>query len=708
MDASTTEANEQHPLLENYVERNREDNTGSERSSEITFLRWTTCDEIKRCSCAIMSFIMMAALVGSGLVLFWFLWAWFVLYLELPGVLTPIVWLAGFLLPLCGFKLFQSCPRCTRACLASPLIPPDMNAWKTHHLWNQRRQFVLKIHRLTPLPLSVAEMVSDFCFHSDVLVTTNKNKLVGIYPDTARLHTVAEFSKSITDLAVGNGNIHKVYVLMAREMQKTALDCRDRLGCDGGDEDDEERQGLRGGADAADAANAAAQNQNGGASRWIPSWIWEPKQHVDMMICEYDIAGGSLTACSQNFNFSQISVTTMQQLRGIYYKPSYRLMMDASRDLLVVGRDGDFILFDSLSLEVMERRSVIGHPENREDREQFIHLREYRFNASRIVPARVVSSIIGIVDQVEGTMNAYLYNPNEVYVIIPFGHHALFICNINSGWLRYLDFSHVDPISDTQIHYIEFSVDCQYLYLCCTQKLSVLSTKNFQPIITVPFTKLDYVMPCGLIRTPPTEQQILLMLHKHRQSLLQTARLKHANSIASEAGQAGIVPGAISHDRPNPSQNRPELHNRAMSVSSDPRYLAAVKESQESYKRQLGEKLESIAVVFASTRIFMDPRIFLYRFPDNRSRVVSHGNGKQRSVYSGGSFLIDRVTNEAPSQGVGQQWHYISMKQQKPWNQYKPSAAMAAASSGSSASGKERKERVVAGADNFVPILNRI
>ena len=80
----------------------------------------------------------------------------------------------------------------------------DINAWKTHHLWNQRRLFILKIHKLTPLPLSIAEMVSDFCFHSDILVTTNKNKLVGIYPDTARLHTVAEFSKSITGIIIIN------------------------------------------------------------------------------------------------------------------------------------------------------------------------------------------------------------------------------------------------------------------------------------------------------------------------------------------------------------------------------------------------------------------------------------------------------------------------------------------------------------------------
>merc|ERR1712087_1010910 len=99
--------------------------------------------------------------------------------------------------------------------------------------------------------------------------------------------------------------------------------------------------------------------------------------------------------------------------------------------------------------------------------------------------------------------------------------------------------------------------------------------------------------------------------------------------------------------------------------------LDAIKSSQISYKQSLSKQLESIAVIFASTRIFMDPRIFLYRFPDNKSRVVSHGNGNNRSVYSGGAFLIDRVTNEAPSSGQGQQWHYISLKQQRPWNQYK-------------------------------------
>jgi len=376
----------------------------------------------------------------------------------------------------------------------------------------------------------------------------------------------------------------------------------------------------------------------------------------------------------------------MQQLRGIYYKPSYRLLIDSSRDILVVSRDGDFVTFDSKTLTVLNKREIIGHPENRDDREQFIHLREYRWNASRIVPTKVVKSIIGIVDQVEGTQSTYLYNSGDVYIVIPFGHHALFICNINTGWLRYLDFSHVEPISDTQIHYVEFSIDNQYLYICCTSTLSVLSTRNFQPIITVPFTKLDYTMPCGLIRTPPTEDQILLMLAKHRQKLLKTAKLKHSLSLNNSLSE------------------RPTLKLTMSSISEDPSYLDAIKSSQESYKQCLKKKLESIAVIFASTRIFMDPRIFLYRFPDNKSRVVSHGNGNKRSVYSGGAFLVDRVTNEAPSQGMGQQWHYISLKQQRPWNHKHHKYQHRINKKKHKTKGDDDKNQN----DKFVPILNRI
>ena len=79
---------ETHPLLANYVERQieREENTGSERSSEITFLRWTTCDEIRRCSCAILSFILMAALVG---------WFWISFILVLMGMVCIIFRFTG-------------------------------------------------------------------------------------------------------------------------------------------------------------------------------------------------------------------------------------------------------------------------------------------------------------------------------------------------------------------------------------------------------------------------------------------------------------------------------------------------------------------------------------------------------------------------------------------------------------------------------------
>ncbi len=66
-------------------------------------------------------------------------------------------------------------------------------------------------------------------------------------------------------------------------------------------------------------------------------------------------------------------------------------------------------MFDSKTLAMLSKREIIGHPENRDDREQFIHLREYRWNASRIVPMKVVKNILAIVDQVEGTQSLYLF-----------------------------------------------------------------------------------------------------------------------------------------------------------------------------------------------------------------------------------------------------------------------------------------------------------
>jgi len=92
---------------------------------------------------------------------------------------------------------------------------------------------------------------------------------------------------------------------------------------------------------------------------------------------------------------------------------------------LVVSRDGDFCVFDTAGLGLVARREIIGHPENRDDREQFVHLREYRLTASRLVPQGVVQWVLGIVDQVEGTQSGYLLNENDVYVMVPFGQHAL-------------------------------------------------------------------------------------------------------------------------------------------------------------------------------------------------------------------------------------------------------------------------------------------
>jgi len=176
---------------------------------------------VKRCSCAVMSFLLIASLVGSALVLFWFLWAWFVLYLDLPGIATPIVWLLGFVAPLCLIRIFSSLPHCARGCCADPLTPPDIATCKAGQLWSQRRLHVECIAQAVPsIPLPIVEIISDYCYHSDLIVTANGNKLVGIFVDTAEINTIAEFSKEIIDLAVGNGNIHSVYTLISRSSQK--------------------------------------------------------------------------------------------------------------------------------------------------------------------------------------------------------------------------------------------------------------------------------------------------------------------------------------------------------------------------------------------------------------------------------------------------------------------------------------------------------
>ncbi len=195
------EGQESHPLLASYLPSEALEPRApiSDSSSDHSHLRWTTCDECKRCSFAVLSFIFWAVLVGALLVLFWFLWAWFVLWLDLPGVATPIVWLSGFAAPLCLFRLVTLFPRCTRGLCNKPLSPPEMNSWKTHHLWNERRKHLNAILKAIPeMPYQIGEIISEYCFHSDMLVTAKKNKLLGIYPDSADIHTLAEFSHPLT------------------------------------------------------------------------------------------------------------------------------------------------------------------------------------------------------------------------------------------------------------------------------------------------------------------------------------------------------------------------------------------------------------------------------------------------------------------------------------------------------------------------------
>ncbi|ETO06466.1 hypothetical protein RFI_30929, partial [Reticulomyxa filosa] len=129
-----------HPLLADYL-RNQDPkrhtrgnhgeqgfsgtNDATSTTDASSAIAWTSCDEFRRCSCAILSFVLMALFVGTALVVFWFLWAWFVLWLDLPGILTPIVWLCGFAAPLCVFRLFTLCPHCTRGCCSKTLQPPS-------------------------------------------------------------------------------------------------------------------------------------------------------------------------------------------------------------------------------------------------------------------------------------------------------------------------------------------------------------------------------------------------------------------------------------------------------------------------------------------------------------------------------------------------------------------------------------------------------
>ena len=167
--------------------------------------------------------------------------------------------------------------------------------------------------------------------------------------------------------------------------------------------------------------------------------------------------------------------------------------------------------------------------------------------------------------------------------MIPFNIHALFIGNINTGWIRYLDFTNVEPIGNNinnKIYYINFSLNNKYLYLCLTKYLTILNTNNFQPILNIKFTDLQNVIPCDLIRTPPSQEQIELILNKY----IKKNNYKNNNNTT---------------------------------------YI----------KNELKKKLESMSIIFSSTKTFLDPRVFIYKFPMNKCKVITQKKGSKKSNF---------------------------------------------------------------------------
>ena len=358
------------------------------------------------------------------------------------------------------------------------------------------------------------------------------------------------------------------------------------------------------------------------------------------------------------------------------------MLMDDHRKKLVVMRDGEFIVFDvqnsindsqtrsysrgDCEILIESRRELLARPESTDDREQFLHLREYSWNAAIVIPPVVVRNIIRVVDRVEETDSSILMDDSDVYVMIPFGDHALFVGNVSTGWLRYLDFSHVEPLSESIIHHIGFSKDNLYIYLCCNNTLSLLSTANFQPIVTVPFTDLEYTVPVGVVRTPPEEFQLQMMMNRHRAKLMAKQnkliekertkrRLQLANRMAN-AAESGIIGsnGGVSGNGGGLDTIANEFDKEFHSKLID-----SIQKESILYQKELKKRLESISVIFASTRVFLDPRAFIYRFPINKCKVITtqvnsrlrfsrskKKNGKIKRKVFDGTYLLDRHYND--------------------------------------------------------------
>jgi len=125
----------------------------------------------------------------------------------------------------------------------------------------------------------------------------------------------------------------------------------------------------------------------------------------------------------------------------------------------------------------------------------------------------------------------------------------------------------------------------------------------------------------------------------------------------------------------------------------------------QAYIQELSKKLESILIVFASTRIMLDPRAFLYRFPRNKCRVVTNIVGKKRKVYDG-TYLLERTvseTNVERSTSENACWQYISLKH-RPWNHYNiPKRQLQSRKLNMDVTSKDGESET----NKVIPILNR-
>ena len=85
-------------------------------------------------------------------------------------------------------------------------------------LFGERRKHVISILEATKeLSIDVREIISNYCFQYDILVTTNK--MMCIYLDFLLLYTDAEVGKD-ADLSIPERNIDSSYILVKQEQKQ--------------------------------------------------------------------------------------------------------------------------------------------------------------------------------------------------------------------------------------------------------------------------------------------------------------------------------------------------------------------------------------------------------------------------------------------------------------------------------------------------------